>query len=490
MSDLGRFGLALRRTRSTVELIPLHVGNLESYSQSLIARRRTWLENSGFDAKPEIHVTRRDRTGAMSGIYVGIESNDETILDPYNDMYALTGWFKDLDPGVYELSDTLDLTAEQKYKLTLGWALAAYSFDKYKSKKETKDRRLVIPKGIDKVKLLRALEATFLAQDLINEPPNALGVEHMIGQATSLAQRFNAEVKVIRGKALVEQNYALIHAVGKGAVEEPALIDIRWGDPTKPCVTLVGKGVVFDTGGLNNKDTTQMRTMKNDMAGGAHALAVAQMVMDANLPVHLRVLIPTVENANTGHSYKQGDVYRGRSGETVEIVNTDAEGRMILADTLREASHPESGAKPALIIDYATLSWFGHFELPGFASTFCNRKAVHARFLRAVKGNQEYFAVRPLMPRVGKELEASTVADILQCSDSHIRYDDLLAAALLHRNVGNDVPWIHNDLQSWRDDSDSTTAYPPHLASGARAQGIRASFDLIEDMFAAPEPGK
>lgn len=483
MSNFDRFGLATRRSAKTIELIPLHAGSIDTYRSSIASRDRVWLDNSGFNTKPDTSSTRHDRSGSLKACYVAIETQDDTVENPYDYAFSLAGWYKSLEPGVYEISDSLDLTDEQKYKMTLGWALAAYRFEKYKSKKEEKDRRLVIPKGIDKKALLRELEATFMVQDLINEPPNVMNVAGLVGAAKNLAKQFNAKVKITSGKDLLTQNYPLIHAVGKGAAEEPCLVDIRWGDPTKPCVTLVGKGVIFDVGGLNMKDADGMRDMKNDMSGAAHALGVAYMVMDAQLPVNIRVLLPIVENAATDRSYKQGDIYKARNGETIEIVNTDAEGRLIMADSLREASHPESGATPSLIIDFATLSWHGYSEFPGFGSTFSNDNNLQRLFLETAAANQEYYTGRPLMPRVGKELEASTVADLIQCSNSHPRYDDLLAAALLHRQVGNDVPWIHNDLQSWRPENDPTTAYPPHLANGGFAQGVRTAFEVIQQRF-------
>lgn len=491
MGNFDRFGLATRRSAKAVELVPLHTGIFENYLGSIDSKGRAWLGNQAFSAQPETFTLKKDRSGNNTMCYVGIESADDDIEDPYDDMYALSGWYTDLPAGTYELSDSVGLTDEQKYKLTLGWSLAAYRFDKYRSVKEPADKRLVIPKGLDKERLCRELEATFLVQDMINEPPNVMTVKGFIAQVETLAETFNAKVRVTRGQELLNQNYPLIHAVGKGSAEEPALVDIRWGNPEHPCVTLVGKGVVFDTGGLNMKSSDEMRDMKNDMSGAAHALGVASMVMSAGLPVNLRVLLPVVENASSPLSYKQGSIESSRGGKTIEILHTDAEGRLILSDALREAAHPENGPKPELIIDFGTLSWYGHQEYPGFGSTFSNRKGLQAEFLAEAAACQEYFAPRPLMPRIGRqELDGKkngSPADIIQCSESHGRYDDILAANLLNLLAEPDMPWIHNDLQSWRRHDDATTAYPPNLPCGGRAQGVRTAFKVIENKYPEPE---
>jgi leucyl aminopeptidase len=259
---------------------------------------------------------------------------------------------------------------------------------------------------------------------------------------------------------------------------------MRWGNPAYPGLTLVGKGVTFDGGGKFSK-IEQMRFMKNDMAGAAHAMAVAYMIMHAQFPVHLRVLLPIVENSEGPKAYKPDDVYFSSSGKSVEIVNTDCEGRVIMGDALYEASHPsyQNAKKPRRIVDFGTLSWHGDSEYPGFNSVFCNNPALHELFLQSTRDCQEEFIHRPLMPYLGRELDDSLIADMRQASDDHYSYDDLLAALYLLKHVGMEVPWLHCDLQIWRVPKDVRTKYPANVPDGAFPAGIRSTYQFIRNDY-------
>ena len=258
---------------------------------------------------------------------------------------------------------------------TLAFALGTYRFGRYR-KADTPDVRLVPPDGIDVADIARMAEAAALARDLINTPSNDMGPEELAQAAQALATRFGAEFNCIVGDELVKQNFPLIHAVGMASTRAPRLIDLSWGDPAHPKVTLVGKGVCFDTGGLDLKPSSGMLIMKKDMGGAANVLALAQMVMDAKLKVRLRVLIPAVENAVAGNAFRPLDIFKSRKGPTVEIGNTDAEGRLVLADALALADEE----KPDLLVDLGTLTGAARVALgPDLPPFYTNDETLAAR---------------------------------------------------------------------------------------------------------------
>lgn len=480
--------------KSLVELVPLSPVRLEAFMKRASHHETSWLKDN-FTAAPDEQAYRVSSSGRTVSAYVTVPEpyQDEGIAfkSVYDDRFILAQWAHSLFPGRYSLSRKLNLSSEQKHGLVLGWGLAAYEFGYHKTHKVPKNIHLKIPDDVDTKRLYRELAASYFVQDLINQPPNIINCEGLTEEAQKLAIKFGANMNVIRGERLREDkaNFPLIYAVGKGSREEPRLIDIQWGDPSKPRVTLVGKGVVFDTGGLNNKDADQMRTMKYDMAGAAHALGVAYMAMDAQLPISLRVLLPVVENANSPTAYKQGEKLNTRMGKTLEVTNTDAEGRLIMSDALYEASHPSlrNVSRPDLIMSYGTLGWYGFFEYPGWGTVISNKLHVQHEFQRTAAECQEYFAPRPLLRRLGKELENSLVADLRQHNDDHSQYDDLLVANLLHMNIkggkGKEPDWVYNDLQPWRAPNTTTTLYPENLPDGAFAQGVRTSFRMIESRY-------
>ena len=280
---------------------------------------------------------------------------------------------------------------------TLAFALGTYRFGRYR-KAERPDVRLVPPDGIDVADIARMAEAAALARDLINTPSNDMGPEELAQAAQALATRFGAQFNCIVGDELVKQNFPLIHAVGMASTRAPRLIDLSWGDPAHPKVTLVGKGVCFDTGGLDLKPSSGMLIMKKDMGGAANVLALAQMVMDARLKVRLRVLIPAVENAVAGNAFRPLDIFKSRKGPTVEIGNTDAEGRLVLADALALADEE----KPDLLVDLGTLTGAARValgpDLPPFYTndeTLAESVAAHAKAgERSVVANAAVAALR------------------------------------------------------------------------------------------------
>lgn len=487
-----RFQLSINNHRNAVPLVLLtsSPSTVKNYMARISAREKNFVGQMVTESGNVDEWVIKDQ---VEKTYVFIGSDDDDVK-PYDYMYALSDHVKDLRAEKYRLDSNVKLSDDQKYDLTLGWGLGAYAYDKHITRKRELLASLVIPKGVDHDRLLRELNATAWAQDLINDPPSEMHPEALAEEALNLAKHFNARSQMIVGKELLKQNYPLIHAVGRGAAtkpeREPRLVDLRWGDPGKPSIVLVGKGVTFDSGGKNLKDTEGMHHMKGDMGGAAHALAVAYMIMDANLPVHLRVLLPVVENSEGPDAFKQGDIIKSRMGDTVEIVNTDAEGRLIMADTLYEASHPVGGKdtpKPGLIFSFATMTWHGYTEFPGFGCAYSNQVKLQDEFLRATRRGQEYFTGRPLMKRLMGELESKNQADVRQCNAEHEDYDDLLAILFLSRYVKK-APWAHAELQVWRSHTHERTHVPPGLAPGGFAQGVRSAFLMIENRYSASRP--
>ena len=291
------------------------------------------------------------------------------------DIWRIAALPERLPPGDYALESGADPA-----QAALGWMLGAYRFDRYKTAEKKARPVLGLPDGIDRERLTATVEAVFLARDLINTPAEDMKPSDLAAAAETVAERHGAEFRVTVGDDLLERNFPAIHAVGRAAADAPRLIDLAWGDPDRPKVTLVGKGVCFDSGGLGIKPASGMKLMKKDMGGAATVLGLAGMIMALKLPVRLRLLIPAVENAIAGNAYRPMDVIRTRSGTTVEIGHTDAEGRVILCDALADAA----GEEPDLLLDVATLTGAARValgtELPAL---FCNDDAPGRRYPRA-----------------------------------------------------------------------------------------------------------
>ena len=354
----------------------------------------------------------------------------------------------------------------------LGWALAAYRFTRYRTD-ETPQPRLALPDGVAAQRAMVVAEATWQARDLINTPASDLGPAELEAAVAETAVRFGAEIRTIVGEDLIAANYPAIHTVGRASDRAPRLIDLRWGEPSAPKVTLVGKGVCFDTGGLDIKPSSNMLLMKKDMGGAAVMLALAHCIMAMDLPVRLRLLIPAVENSVGGRAFRPGDVIRMRSGTTVEITNTDAEGRLILADALAEAD----GEEPALLVDAATLTGAARVavgpELPAlFTQDDKLAEAIHHH------GATEFDPVWRLplhAPYLG--YLKSQVADLANASAKPFA-GAVTAALFLKEFVRKTPAWVHLDMFAWNDDG------RPGRPRGGEATGLRALLALVEQRFA------
>ncbi len=379
----------------------------------------------------------------------------------------------DLPIGTYEIDTTLP--PEQAQDLATSWGLAQYRFERYVS--SDKGRAvLVVPEGADMAAAGRAARFANLVRDLINTPAADMGPDNLADAAERLAGEFGANIDIIAGDDLLSRNYPAIHAVGRAHDRAPRLIDITWGDADAPKLTLVGKGVCFDTGGLDIKSATGMKLMKKDMGGGAHVLGLAGMIMDAGLGVRLRVLVPAVENSIAGNAMRPGDVVMTRKGLSVEIGNTDAEGRVILADALFEAANEQ----PEAIIDFATLTGAARVALgTDVPALFSNDDSLAQELLSASEACHDPMWRMPLWQGYTK-LVKGKIADLNNAPEGG--YGGAITAALfLERFVeaenGAMAPWVHFDLMAWN------LSARPGRPEGGEAMGLRAVFHALERRF-------
>jgi leucyl aminopeptidase len=375
-----------------------------------------------------------------------------------------------LPAGCYQLTES-NLSVEKMQYFCMAWGLAHYKFSRYKKQKKF-PALLNLPQSIDAKLLDDSLQSIYLVRDLINMPANDLGPTELSAEAKKIAKAFKANINIIAGDNLLKENYPAVHAVGKASTNPPHLIDFSWGNAKHPKITLVGKGVCFDSGGLDLKSASGMLEMKKDMGGSAHVLGLARLIMAQNLPVRLRVLIPTVENSVAGNSYRPGDVLQTRAGLTVEIGNTDAEGRLILCDALAEAS----AESPDCIVDFATLTGAARIalgtELPAF---FTNNDELAQLLAQCADQVADPIWRMPLYQPYN-DLLKSDIADLNNISSS-VYGGSITAALYLQRFVSNDTPWIHFDLMA------SNTRDLPGRPKGGEATGLRAAFEFIKQKY-------
>jgi len=355
-----------------------------------------------------------------------------------------------------------------------GWLLGQYRFDRYRAEPSPKGPRVLLTDEPARIEgAIAEAEATALVRDLVNMPAGDLGPAELQAAAAEAAEQFGARLTVTEGAALAE-GYPMIAAVGQAATaaRAPRLIELEWGDTRHPRVALVGKGVCFDSGGLDLKSASNMRLMKKDMGGAAHALALARLVMGANLPVRLHLLIPAVENAVAGAAFRPGDILRSRKGLTVEIGNTDAEGRLILGDALARAGEE----KPELIVDFATLTGAARVALgPDLPATFANDDDLAAALVAAGEAVDDPLWRLPLW-KPYEEMLSSDVADLGNASDAPFA-GAVTAALFLQRFVPEGTPWAHLDTFAWRPNA------RPGRPKGGDALGLRAAWSLLRERY-------
>ncbi len=428
---------------------------------------QNWASAHGYTGATSQTLIAPDGEGRIAEVVRGIRGFDS------QDIYAIGDLPEKLPPGRYGLATRVtggSITPAQWQNLALGWALGSYRFEDFKTNKTGPARTLLqIGPDWDRADLLREAEAIYMVRNLINRPANDLATEELGEAGLSLASRFNAKSSIIVGDDLLEQNYPMIHAVGRASVNTPRLVDFTWGNEDHPRVTLVGKGVIFDTGGLDIKPADAMFPMKKDMGGAANVMGLAHMIMDAQLPVRLRVMIPIAENSIGPNAFRPSDVLRSRNG-TVENYNTDAEGRLILADALFEAATE----KPDLLIDMATLTGaqrIAHgFAIAGVLGT--NKQTVR-RLEDIGEEIDDPVAGLPLYLPYVRDIK-STIADIQSGGG---KAGAITAAIFMHHFTKGAKEWLHFDISAGNDPA------TPGRPKGGEAMGIRALYRHIEERF-------
>ena len=427
------------------------------------APTRAFARAAGFEPLPGNHLLVPGPDAKLSAVLFGIENSKAATKNKF-----LPGKLADLLPsGTYRFAN-----APHDARLAaLAFALGSYRFTRYREGKN-KTLRLELPKDVDAADISRMAEAATLARDLINTPANDMGPAELEKATRDVAERYGATISAIVGDDLLKRNFPLIHAVGRAAAGAPRLIDMRWGDPKAPKVTLVGKGVCFDSGGLDIKPDSAMLIMKKDMGGAANVLALAQMVMDAKLKLRLRVLIPAVENAISGSAMRPLDVYRSRKGVTVEVGNTDAEGRLILADALALADEEA----PELLIDMGTLTGAARVALgPELPAFYTDDEALAAEVMvQAAVENDPVWRL-PLW-RPYEAMLDSKIADINNVASSSFA-GSITCALFMKRFVESAKSWLHFDIYAW------TPSAKPGRPEGGECQVARAIYALLSKRY-------
>jgi leucyl aminopeptidase len=454
-------------TEGAVPIATLTKAELPAWLGTAAERERNWLSSIGFSAEAGKHALVPGESGKLHRVVVGLGDGADASDD--GRMWALAGLPAVLPEASYRL-DAVP-TGANPTNLALGWALATYAFTRY-SAKPRPAARLIWPADADRGRVERLARAVFLARDFANTPAGDLGPEELAAEAVRVAKAAGARHRIVVGDDLLAENYPTIHAVGRASTRAPRLVDLMWGDEAAPKVTLVGKGVCFDSGGLDLKTASGMRLMKKDMAGAAIVLGLAQAIMDAGLSIRLRVLLPCVENAVSGNAMRPLDIVRTRKGLTVEIGNTDAEGRLILCDALAEASTE----KPELLIDMATLTGAARVALgPELAALFCNDEALAKGLLAAAATEEDPMWRMPLWRPYRKMID-SKVADLNNVAESP-HAGAVTAALYLQEFVEPGIPWAHLDVMAWNPQS------RPGRPEGAEATALRALYAHIAHKF-------
>jgi leucyl aminopeptidase len=422
------------------------------------AARRGWLESLGLSGSPGEFALLPGRDGKAGGAVL--------VLPAKPTLWDVGALATRLPAGTWKLGDMAPISATDA---AVAIGLGAWRFDRYKARKARPGAKILWPQGADKARATAIIEAISMARDLITTPSSDMGPVELAAAAQAMAKAHKAKISVIVGDDLLKKNYPMVHAVGRASTRAPRLIDLTWGRESDPKVTLVGKGVCFDTGGLDLKPAGGMLNMKKDMGGAATMMAVAAMIMACKLPVRLRLLVPAVENSVSGNAFRPLDVVPTRKGISVEIGNTDAEGRLILCDALFEGA----SEKPTMMVDCATLTGAARVALgPDLPALFCNDDTLADQLIAAGKEVTDPMWRMPLH-RPYRRLIDSKVADINNVSGGAFG-GAIIAALYLQEFVPDDVPWAHFDMMAWNNVS------RPGRPEGGEAQAARAIFAAIE----------
>ncbi len=447
--------------KAAVPLIPLNAASFKSWQSRASKTRQQWVSAAGFKARPGQVILLPGAKGQLQEVLFGVQEQGH--------LYQLASIYNSLPAGEYRL--VCDWSEDQQKRALLGWGLAAYRFERYR--KSTRPRpRLSLPAAMA-AEVQAMLTAQCLVRDLVNTPTEDMGPADLANAVETQAAKFAATTRVLSGDELLTQNFPAIHAVGRASHRPPALLELDWGDADQPLLALVGKGVCFDTGGLDLKNSAGMALMKKDMGGAAHALALARLVMQAKLPVRLKLLIPALENSVAGNAYRPGDVIATRKGLQIEIGNTDAEGRVVLSDALAYASE----SRPDLIVDFATLTGAARVALGTDLPALFSNNTDLARIIQDIgESCEDPLWTMPLY-RPYRELLKSPIADLNNNSKSP--YGGCITAALfLEYFIPEKTDWVHLDTFAWNQYS------RPGRPEGGEALGLRALFRYLQRRYA------
>ncbi len=432
----------------------------EALPDGLNKQQNAWAQSHKFSGKKGELVALPQEDGAVSAYLFGMGARKGA--DPFVTGLASAA----LPEGSYELKGDFDNAT----LAATGFRLGAYDFDNFR--KSAKTVSLSALEGADEAETDLLVEAATLARDLTNRPANDLGPETYEKEIRAFAESHGANVRSIVGDDLLKENFPMIHAVGRASAEAPRLLDFTWGDESDPKITLVGKGVVFDTGGLDIKPAPSMLLMRKDMGGSANILGLAHAIMKANLKVRLRVLIPVVENAISGNAFRPGDILNSRNGMTVEIGNTDAEGRLVLADALSLADEES----PEMIIDMATLTGAARVAVgTDLGALYSTDDELAQELVAKGKANSDALWQMPLWDEYDAMLK-STIADVNHISNGPFA-GSITAALFLRRFVKNAKSWTHMDIMAW------SPAARPGRPMGATEQGQRAAYFMLKERY-------
>jgi len=418
---------------------------------------------NGFSAQSASICLISNKNGELDQVLLGMNDQDDfwafgvlPLSLPCEDVYNI---------------DTAEFSQGQLEKASIAWGLGSYCFVKYK-KDINENPKLFISKICNKNHIVNIVSSVCLVRDLINTPAEDMNPVILAQAASNIAKKYDAKFKQIVGDDLLQNNFPGVHVVGRASIHSPRLIEFQWGDVNHPKITLVGKGICFDSGGLDLKPASGMELMKKDMGGAAHALGLAQMIMTAKLPINLRVIIPIAENLVSGSSYKPGDVVKMRNGITVEITNTDAEGRVILADVLTYACED----KPDLLIDFATLTGAARIALgTELQAMFTNDCKIGEQIFNSCYEVDDQVWHLPLYAQY-KELLDSKIADMKNCAASS--YGGAITAALfLQEFVAKEIKWIHFDIMG------ANIKTKPGRPEGGEAMSIRGLFSYLHEKY-------
>ncbi len=447
----------------SIAVIPLSADTLPAWQESAPAKAVTWAKSTGFSARPGERCLIPGDDHRLDSVLAGIDEDD----DPWC-LAHLPGLLRE------DLPCHLDSrwTSSAIEAAALGWALAAYRFDRYR-KGESPSATLFPGSAAVAEQARKKAQGVARVRDLINTPACDMMPQDLADTVIEIARRHGAKCEITAGEALLEKGYPAIHAVGRASAHPPLLIDLRWGEENAPLIVLVGKGVCFDSGGLDIKNASGMRLMKKDMGGAAHAIALAEMIMQSGLDRRLRLLIPAVENAISGNAFRPGDILATRKGLSIEVDNTDAEGRVVLSDALHEGA----SEKPDLMIDFATLTGAARialgYELPAM---FTDDDAIAHGIEAAGRKVHDPVWRMPLHAPYRRQIrsEIADIANATSKSPGGGAGGAITAALFLQAFVPAEIPWVHFDIMAWMSRS------RPGRPEGGEAMSLRAVFEFLE----------